>query len=148
YDGGNTFTMLMAGVANTGSLLITVPTPTATIATCRIKVSCPTNIFFDINDKNFTITTATGISEVSSNNALGLSVAPNPFNETFMVSARNIEGDAVISITDILGKIIKQENISTTTLSKEFNLSNYESGIYFVTLKTKNHQSVARIIKQ
>ncbi len=148
YDSGNTFTMLMAGVPNNGSLLITVPTVTATIATCRIKVSCPTNIFFDINDKDFTITLATGISEVSHNNALGLSVAPNPFNETFIVSARNIEGDALISITDVLGKIIKQENISGTTLSKEFNLSNFESGIYFVTLKTKDHQSVARIIKQ
>ena len=53
-----------------------------------------------------------------------------------------------IDITDILGKIIKQEGISSSTLSKEYNLSNYESGIYFVTLKTKNHQSVARIIKQ
>ncbi|MBK7666579.1 MAG: T9SS type A sorting domain-containing protein [Sphingobacteriaceae bacterium] len=27
-------------------------------------------------------------------------------------------------------------------------MSAYDSGIYFVTIKTKEHQSVARIIKQ
>lgn len=147
YDGGNTFTMLNAGVPNTGTLNITVPTPTATIATCRIKILCPTNIFFDINDKNFTITTATGINELSSNNILGLSVSPNPFNETFTVKARNLGDDATLSITNVLGQVLKKENISGS-LSKEYDFSAYDSGIYFVTLKTKDHQSVARIIKQ
>jgi hypothetical protein len=147
YDGGTTFTMLNAGVPNTGSLTITVPTPTATITTCRIKVICPTNIFFDINDKNFTITTVTGINELSSNNALGLSVSPNPFNESFTINARNLGDDATLSITNVLGQVLKKENVSGS-LNKEYNFSNYDSGIYFVTLKTKDHQSVARIIKQ
>ena len=147
YDGGNTFTMLNAGVPNTGTLNITVPTPTATIATCRIKILCPTNIFFDINDKNFTITTATGISELSSNNSLGLSVSPNPFSETFTVKARNLGDDATLSITNVLGQVLKKESVSGG-LSKEYDFSAYDSGIYFVTLKTKDHQSVARIIKQ
>lgn len=148
YDGGNTFSMLAAGVPNNGSALITVPSVTATISTCRIKVICPTNIFFDINDNNFTITSTVGMNEISANNALGMSVAPNPFNETVRISARNLESDAVISIIDVLGKVIKQETISTTTLSKEYNLSNFDNGVYFVVIKTKSHQSVARIIKQ
>lgn len=148
YDGGTTFTMLNAGVPNTGSLTITVPTPTATIATCRIKIICPTNIFFDINDKNFTITTVTGINELSANNVLGLSVSPNPFNETFTINARNLGDDAILTITNVLGQVLKKENISGGSLSKEYNFSSYDSGIYFVTLKTKEHQSVARIIKQ
>jgi hypothetical protein len=148
YDGGTTFTMLAAGVPNNGSALITVPTPTATVSTCRIKVVCPTNVFFDINDRNFTITISTGINEVSSNNALGLSVAPNPFEGTIRVSARNLDSDAVISIVDILGKVVKQENISSASLSKEYDLSQLDNGVYFVVLKTKSHQSVARIIKQ
>lgn len=148
YDGGTTFTMLNAGVPNTGSLTVTVPTPTATIATCRIKILCPTNIFFDINDKNFTITTVTGINELSANNVLGLSVSPNPFSETFTINARNLGDDAVLSITNVLGQVLKKETISGGSLSKEFNFSSYDSGIYFVTLKTKDHQSVARIIKQ
>jgi hypothetical protein len=149
YDGGNTFSTLMNSVANSGSLTVTVPTVTANITTCRIKVECPSNIFFDINDKNFTITTVTGINQLSAQNALGLIVAPNPFNENVFVSARNIDSEvAVITITDLLGKIIKEEKVNGNSFSKEFNLSGINSGIYFVTVKTGNHQSVARIIKQ
>jgi hypothetical protein len=147
YDGGTTFTMLNAGVPNTGSLTVTVPTPTATVTTCRIKIICPTNIFFDINDKNFTITTVTGINELSSNNVLGLSVSPNPFSESFIINARNLGDEATLTITNVLGQVLKKENVSGG-LNKEYNFSSYDSGIYFVTLKTKEHQSVARIIKQ
>ncbi|MBK7669104.1 MAG: T9SS type A sorting domain-containing protein [Sphingobacteriaceae bacterium] len=148
YDGGNTFTTLMAGVANSGTLNITVPTPTATINTCRIKVLCPSNIFFDINDNNFTITTVTGLNELSSNNVLGLSVSPNPFTETFTINARNLGDDATLTITNVIGQILKKENVTGGNFSKEYNLSSFDSGIYFVTIKTKEHQSVARIIKQ
>ncbi|MBK7666578.1 MAG: hypothetical protein IPJ32_04080 [Sphingobacteriaceae bacterium] len=116
YDGGNTFTTLIAGVANSGTLNITVPTPTATINTCRIKVLCPSNIFFDINDNNFTITTVTGISEISSNNSLGLSVSPNPFTETFTINARNLGEDATLTITNVLGQILKKKMLQEVIL--------------------------------
>lgn len=149
YDGGTTFTMLQNNVANTGSLTITVPTVTANINTCRIKIECPSNIFFDINDNNFSITTVTGIKELSSNNVLGLTVSPNPFNSNIFVSARNIDSDyAVISIVDVLGKTIKQETIYGNSFNKEFDLSSINNGVYFITVKSANHQSVARIIKQ
>ncbi len=148
YNSGTTFSTLMAGVPNTGTLNITVPTPTATINTCRIKVLCPTNIFFDINDNNFTITTVTGISALSNNNNLGLSVYPNPFNESITIKAANISDETLLTITDVLGKVLKSEKLSGNTLNKEYDLGSYHSGIYFVTLKTKDHQSVARIIKQ
>lgn len=149
YDGGTTFTMLQNNVANTGSLTITVPTVTANINTCRIKIECPSNIFFDINDNNFSITTVTGIKELSSNNVLGLTVSPNPFNSNIFVSARNIDSDyAVISIVDVLGKTIKQETIYGNGFNKEFDLSSINNGVYFITVKSANHQSVARIIKQ
>ncbi len=149
YDGGITFSSLQNNVANTGSLTITVPTVTSTINTCRIKIECPSNIFFDINDNNFSITTVTGINEISSNNALGLTVSPNPFNSNIFVSAKNIDSDyAVISIVDVLGKTIKQETIYGNSFNKEFDLSGINNGVYFVTVKSANHQSVARIIKQ
>lgn len=149
YNGGTTFTTLMNNVANSGSLTVTVPTVTATIATCRIKVECPSNIFFDINDKNFTITTVTGINQLSVNNALGLTVSPNPFNENVFVVARNIDSEiATITITDVLGKTIREEKVIGNSFTKEFNLSGINNGIYFITVKTANHQSVARIIKQ
>src|SRR6187399_3028208 len=83
-DGGNTFsTVLIAGTANDGSQLITVPSSPST--TCRIKVQSVGNISFDISNTNFTIggapacgtptgltnTTATETSTTVSWNAVG-----------------------------------------------------------------------------
>ncbi|MCW3466992.1 reprolysin-like metallopeptidase [Chitinophaga nivalis] len=53
-DGGNTFNTLVASTPNDGSEVVTIPnTPTTT---ARIKVEAVGNIFFDISNANFTIT--------------------------------------------------------------------------------------------
>jgi hypothetical protein len=53
-DGGNTFSTLVASTPNDGSEAVTIPnTPTTT---ARIKVEAVGNIFFDISNANFTIT--------------------------------------------------------------------------------------------
>jgi hypothetical protein len=148
YDSGNTFSTLAAGVPNNGSALITVPSVTSTVSTCRIKVVCASSIFFDINNANFTITSTVGVKELSSNNPLGLSVSPNPFNETIRINARNLGSDAVLSVVDVLGKEVILDNISAGNLNKEYNLGALDSGVYFIVIKTKDHQSSARIIKQ
>ena len=57
-DGGTTFSTLVASTANDGSEVVTVPnTPTTT---ARIKVEAVGNIFFDISNTNFTITSGSG----------------------------------------------------------------------------------------
>lgn len=55
-DGGNTFpTVLLASTPNDGSQSVTIPnTPTTT---ARIKVEGVANVFFDVSNANFTITT-------------------------------------------------------------------------------------------
>lgn len=54
-DGGTNFsTVLAASTANDGSETVTLPNVSST--TARIKVEAVGNIFFDINDANFTIT--------------------------------------------------------------------------------------------
>ncbi|MBK8465463.1 MAG: peptidase [Chloracidobacterium sp.] len=56
-DGGNTFpTVLLASTANDGSQSVTIPnTPTTT---ARIKVEAIGNIFYDMSNANFTITSS------------------------------------------------------------------------------------------
>jgi hypothetical protein len=152
YDNGTTFTTtLMSGTPNNGSLTITVPTVTATVSTCRIRVESVGNIFFDINDRAFTISTVTGLNELSSNNATGLSIAPNPFSDNFNLKATNLDAssETMVTITDVLGKIVKQDNLNgISNLSKSYNLEGLSRGLYFVSVKNNNRQSVARIVKQ
>ncbi len=62
-DGGQTFpTVLAASTPNDGSHVITVPPVLTT--TARIKVEAVGNIFFDINDADFSITEAIKINNV------------------------------------------------------------------------------------
>jgi subtilisin-like proprotein convertase family protein len=64
-DGGNTFPItLAANTPNDGSQAIVVPN--AVTSKARIKVQAVGNIFFDISNANFTISTAPGIDLVGS----------------------------------------------------------------------------------
>ncbi|WP_207512944.1 reprolysin-like metallopeptidase [Longitalea luteola] len=57
-DGGTTFNTLVASTPNDGSEMVTIPnTPTTT---ARIKIEAVGNIFFDISNINFTITSGSG----------------------------------------------------------------------------------------
>ena len=54
-DGGFTYTTLLSNTPNDGSESVLLPVLTST--TARIMVKCSDNVFFDISDVNFTITT-------------------------------------------------------------------------------------------
>jgi len=65
-DGGQTFpTVLAASVPNTGSASVTLPNISTT--TARIKVEAVDNIFFDLSNQNFTITSSLPVNLVSFN---------------------------------------------------------------------------------
>ncbi|MCF6407203.1 T9SS type A sorting domain-containing protein [Chitinophaga filiformis] len=53
-DGGTTFSTLVASTPNDGSEVVTIPNTPST--TARIKIEAVGNIFFDISNANFTIT--------------------------------------------------------------------------------------------
>ena len=74
-DGGNTFpTVLAASMPNNGSAAVTVPNISA--STARIKVEAVGNIFFDVSDANFTITsngtTPTVLANISTRLPVGI----------------------------------------------------------------------------
>ncbi|MBI3138841.1 MAG: T9SS type A sorting domain-containing protein [Sphingobacteriales bacterium] len=57
-DGGTTFSTLVASTPNDGTEAVTIPNTPST--TARIKIEAVGNIFFDISNTNFTITSGAG----------------------------------------------------------------------------------------
>lgn len=151
YNSGTTYSTLINSTPNDGSELITSPTLSASITTCRIKVESKGNIFYDISNNNFTIDINVGIKAQSQSNPVGLSVWPNPFNNQFNLSAVNLnaESNTLLKIVDVLGKTILQTSyIKKTELHETINLSYISQGVYFITVTNNNKQAVYRVVKE
>jgi hypothetical protein len=149
-DGGQTYSVLVASTPNDGIQNIAVPMVPSDITTCRIKIECVGNIFYDVNDFNFTISPATGISAVSQNNPIGLTIWPNPFNSQLNFVAGNLNGttSTEVTVSDVLGKIVLKTSYQNKTELKEtLDLSFANKGIYFVKVTNDNNSSIYRIVK-
>jgi hypothetical protein len=150
-DNGNTFTLSLANTPNDGSQSITLPTFTVNKPLCRVKVMSVGNVFFDINKKSFTITAGVaGINQYSNN--FNISLYPNPFSNSVKVeiNAANLldENKTMINVYDILGNIVRTENIKLTeNFSKVFDFSFLANGSYIVEVTDGKQKSVARLIK-
>jgi hypothetical protein len=87
-NGGTTWTTVLAGTPNDGSQTITVPNTAST--QCRVKVEGAGNIFFDVSNVNFTITSGgstpaapSGLSATAaSSSQINLAWTDNSSNET------------------------------------------------------------------
>ena len=150
YNGGITYSTLLGSTPNDGTELITAPTVTASILTCRIKVESKGNIFYDVSNNNFEISISVGLNSLSKNNPIGLSVWPNPFTNqlNFAVGNLKIESNTEVKVMDVLGKTISQYSYTNKTeLNETIDLSNVSNGVYFLKVTNNNKQSVYRIIK-
>jgi len=150
YNSGATFTTLMNNVPNSGSQAITVPTLTATIATCRIKVEAVGNIFFDINDKNFTITMGVGITNFTSTN-MSMQLVPNPANEQVQINLSGLsraEKNNLV-IYDMLGNIVLKDILSgKENYEMSYDISQFSKGVYIVEVIGSNKKAISRLVKQ
>jgi hypothetical protein len=150
YNGGITYSTLLGSTPNDGTELITAPTVTASILTCRIKVESKGNIFYDVSNNNFEISISVGLNSLSKNNPIGLSVWPNPFTNqlNFAVGNLKIESNTEVKVMDVLGKTISQYSYTNKTeLNETIDLSDVSNGVYFLKVTNNNKQSVYRIIK-
>ncbi len=151
YNSGSTWMMLMPNIANSGTQLITAPTVTATIATCRIKVEAVGNIFFDISDKNFTITAASSGIATSSNNTIAMQLIPNPASELVSINLYGLNASEKnnLIIYDVLGNIVLKDVISgKENYEMNYDISQFSKGVYLVEISSANKKAVSRLIKQ
>jgi hypothetical protein len=81
------------------------------------------------------------ISELENN----LRIYPNPANDYIKISAVGSQL-SVVKIYNYLGILI--DEIETNSEELEINISNYNSGVYFVEINTEKENSIIRIIKK
>ena len=122
-DGGNNFTTLVAGTANDGSEVVTVPNSPG--STNRIKVEAVGNIFFDISNTNFTIGTPAVCGDPTGLNATAITTNSATVTWNTVSGALNYDVDykAASSGTWI--------NAATGTTSLSLNLSGLSSSTLY-----------------
>ena len=151
-DNGATFTLALAATPNDGTENIVMPVVSVTKPTCRVKVVSSNNTFFDINKKFFAISVVTGLTQNSNSNNLSIQLYPNPFSSSVKVDINSSntldENKTVINVYDILGNMVKTENIKLTeNFSKVYDFSALANGSYIVVVTDGKQKSVARLIK-
>lgn len=146
-DGGYTYPITLAqNVPNIGSTQITVPNIETT--TARIMVKSSNNIFFDINDRNITLSKSMGITEYQLNDFM---IYPNPSDGNLHIEfAPEVMDYVEVSLYDIKGKQIKHNIYKEISSVFKVHLDHHDikSGVYFVKIKNGDKSIAKQWIKR
>ncbi len=124
-DGGQTFPIVLASqVPNNGSFQ--VQAPFVNTSTARVMVEGDGNIFFDINDRNFTIG-ITSVYEMQA--AFPVSVSPNPAIGSFEIQLAESRFEHVLQLLDLKGKSVLE--LPLVGSSNYVDVSRLSRGLYF-----------------
>lgn len=154
-DGGLTFpNVLLASTANTGSAKVTIPNIATTQA--RIKIMSIGNIFFDINDTDFTITTSAGketnmiVSNVKSLAGVDAktTVQPNPARNFTNVYFNADYSNCSLSLTNGNGKPVFAKTLQSVTkgTNETVSLAGLSKGVYFLKITTEQGTQTEKIV--
>lgn len=139
-DGGHTFPYLLAnGIANTGNT--TAVLPNLVTAQARIKIKSSDNIFFDINNQDFAIGSAT--VRTAQNESQALQLYPNPGRAEVQLSHTGAEERALVTIVDLSGKIIWTGPVGR---QHTLNTSNWTRGLYLVKLTQNGASATEKLV--
>lgn len=150
-DGGTTYTTVLANTPNDGSQAITVPQVPTTKTTCRVKVEAAGNIFFDISDQDFTITSTVGIKDLASINTLGVQLVPNPAQDQVFISIYGLNKNLTtrLIVYDMLGNIVMNDQFSgKDQIAQNYALTSLSKGVYIVEIRNEDQKAISRLVKQ
>lgn len=151
YNSGTTYSTLVGSAPNFGFYNVVVPTLSATINTCRVRIEAKGNTFYDIGNFDFTISSdpEAGIAETSRVNAFALTVWPNPVSGILNVTAANMDGGdkTRMVVTDLIGREVIGKTIDgAVTLRTSVDVSALRPGVYFISLTNHGQTAVHRFI--
>ena len=91
--------------------------------------------------------TTVGIDETVEENVT-FEVAPNPNNGQFSLTiASNLNVDYNLNVRNMLGQVVLTDQVSVNNQKTiQIDLSNYEKGVYFVTLENDNERKVKKVV--
>ncbi|PXW12570.1 putative secreted protein (Por secretion system target) [Chryseobacterium sp. CBTAP 102] len=147
-DGGLTYPILiLASTPNDGSETITIPNVNTTQA--RIMVAAETNVFYNINPVNFTITQTLGVNETVANKDVFV-VYPNPSKGLLNVKFTSSNEVYDITVYDVSGKLVFTQANNKLNHDKKgtFDLSHLVKGDYLIKVKSKNLEKTIKWIKE
>ncbi|MDR3025765.1 reprolysin-like metallopeptidase [Chryseobacterium sp.] len=147
-DGGLTYpTLILGSTANDGSETVTIPNVTTTQA--RIMVAAETNVFYNINPINFTITQTLGVNETASNKDVFV-VYPNPSKGLLNIKFTNSNEVYDMTVYDVSGKLVFTQANNKLNHDKvgTFDLSQLVKGDYLIKVKSRNMEKTIKWIKE
>lgn len=133
-DAGVTWVTVLASTPNDGTQAITVPTQSVTKTACRIKIAAVGNIFYDINDKAFTITAGAAVAPVADFTGCNSNTALNS-TITFTDASLNSPSSWNWVITPSTGWAFQN---STTAASQNPQIKFTAAGTYTIALTATN----------
>lgn len=129
--------------ASTNQLLV-VDGATLGAGTYNYSVNITDSIGCTASDAiTITVDLCAGIDELSNSE---INIYPNPSNGIFNYSIPEVSGTISMNVTDVFGKVVMNANSVNT--NGVIDLSNVESGIYFLNIQHNDTVTSVRLIKK
>ena len=107
-----------------------------------IKCTSPDMFGFAVDDFSVTGTVLATDSFFASN----YSVGPNPATDVVNISAKNNNTINTVEITDVNGRVVK--NVTVNAATSQINVSDLNSGVYFLKASSENGVGTSKIVKK
>lgn len=137
-DGGNSFPFMIAtGAPNTGSYTYVVPN--ANLTNVRIKVEGNSNIFYDINNANLSVSANEALAKTPVNTnmfaqAAAVQVYPNPVKDFVNITIPG-SGKKSLTIVDAVGKTYFTKMVIGGYTENVVLPKHMQSGNYFIKIE-------------
>ena len=103
----------------------------------------------DCGSASFTLDVVVNIVGIDEIPGAVIAISPNPANELINVSISGITGGNIrLSIVNVLGQQIFSDVLKAdgSNNSKIIDVSNYDKGVYFITLQTEQHATTRKLV--